>query len=93
MARFPREQGEGTLDPTVYPAGHIRQYRDIVEAIQTGRPAGVTIRDAVTALATVRALYVSATLGRPVLIDEVLDGRHNSVAVRTGNSHLAGIQV
>ncbi|MBU8865045.1 Gfo/Idh/MocA family protein [Paenarthrobacter aromaticivorans] len=87
LAKFPEPPQQTNLDPTVYPAGHIRQYRDVVDAIQQGRPAGVTVQDAVTALATVRALYVSATLGRPVLIADVLAGKYNDVEVRTGNGH------
>jgi len=83
LAKYPDDTVEA-LDPTVYPAGHVRQYRDIVAAIREGRPAGVTVRDAVTALATVRALYVSATLGQPVLIDDVIAGKYNNVEVRTG---------
>jgi predicted dehydrogenase len=85
LAKFPDEPAQA-LDPTVYPAGHVRQYRDIVDAVRAGRPAGVTVRDAVTALATVRALYVSATLGQPVLIDEVLAGRYDDVDVQTGGN-------
>ncbi|MFE5835495.1 Gfo/Idh/MocA family protein [Arthrobacter sp. NPDC056493] len=91
LAKFPGQTEEETLDPTVYPAGHIRQYQDIVDAIHTGRPAGVGIRDAVTALATVRALYVSATLSKPVLIDDVLAGKYDNVEVRTGSSHLTDV--
>lgn len=87
LAKYPEEPVEA-LDPTVYPAGHVRQYRDIVEAIRQGRPAGVTIRDAVTALATVRALYLSSTLGQPVRIADVLDGKYNDTEVRTGSGHL-----
>jgi UDP-N-acetyl-2-amino-2-deoxyglucuronate dehydrogenase len=87
LAKYPEEPVEA-LDPTVYPAGHVRQYRDIVEAIRQERPAGVTIRDAVTALATVRALYLSSTLGQPVRIADVLDGKYNDTEVRTGNGHL-----
>jgi predicted dehydrogenase len=85
LAKYPDDTVEA-LDPTVYPAGHVRQYRDIVAAIREGRPAGVTVRDAVTALATVRALYVSATLGQPVLIDDVIAGKYNNVEVRTGGA-------
>jgi predicted dehydrogenase len=87
LAKYPEEPVEA-LDPTVYPAGHVRQYRDIVEAIRQERPAGVTVRDAVTALATVRALYLSSTLGQPVLIADVLDGKYNDTEVRTGSGHL-----
>lgn len=85
LAKFPDEQVQA-LDPTVYPAGHVRQYRDIVDAVRDGRPAAVTVRDAVTALATVRALYVSATLGHPVLIDEVLAGKYDDLDVQTGGN-------
>jgi UDP-N-acetyl-2-amino-2-deoxyglucuronate dehydrogenase len=85
LAKFPDEPVRA-LDPTVYPAGHVRQYRDIVDAVRAGRPAGVTVRDAVTALATVRALYVSATLGLPVRIDEVLAGKYDDVNVQTGGT-------
>ncbi|MFJ6452936.1 Gfo/Idh/MocA family protein [Paenarthrobacter sp. NPDC091669] len=88
LARFAEPPVQTNIDPTLYPAGHIRQYRDVVDAIRNGRPAGVTIHDAVTALATVRALYVSATLGRPVLIADVVAGKYNDVEVRTGNGHL-----
>ncbi|MFJ5955988.1 Gfo/Idh/MocA family protein [Paenarthrobacter sp. NPDC092416] len=88
LAKFPELPPQTNLDPTLYPAGHIRQYRDVVDAIRDGRPAGVTIQDAVTALATVRALYVSATLGHPVLIADVMAGKYNDVEVRTGNGHL-----
>ncbi|MFF2314839.1 Gfo/Idh/MocA family protein [Arthrobacter sp. NPDC058097] len=87
LAKYPEEPVEA-LDPTVYPAGHVRQYRDIVEAIRQERPAGVTIRDAVTALATVRAVYLSSTLGQSVRIADVLDGKYNDTAVRTGGGHL-----
>lgn len=85
LAKYPDDKVEA-LDPTVYPAGHVRQYRDIVAAIRSGRPAGVTVQDAVTALATVRALYVSATLGQPVLIADVIAGKYNNVEVRTGGA-------
>lgn len=85
LAKYPDDTVEA-LDPTVYPAGHVRQYRDIIAAIREGRPAGVTVRDAVTALAAVRALYVSATLGQPVLIADVMAGKYNDVEVRTGGA-------
>ncbi|MFE4541862.1 Gfo/Idh/MocA family protein [Arthrobacter sp. NPDC056727] len=87
LAKYPEEQVEA-LDPTVYPAGHVRQYRDIVAAIREGRPAGVTVRDAVTALATVRSLYLSATLGHAVRIADVMDGKYNDTDVRTGTGDL-----
>ena len=71
-------------DPTTYPAGHVRQYEDILRAIHSGAEPGVRVSDAVLALAAVRAVYVSSTLGRPVLFDDVVAGKYNNVKVRTG---------
>jgi predicted dehydrogenase len=85
LAKYPEEDYEAK-DPTVYPAGHIRQYRDILGAIAEGRQPGVTVSDAVNALATVRAVYVSATLNQTVLFDDVLAGKYNDLEVRTGNT-------
>jgi UDP-N-acetyl-2-amino-2-deoxyglucuronate dehydrogenase len=66
--------------------GHARQYEDVVRAIRDGRPPLVRVVDALLALAVVRALYLSATLGRTVTIAEVLDGSLDDVEVRTGDS-------
>jgi UDP-N-acetyl-2-amino-2-deoxyglucuronate dehydrogenase len=52
--------------------GHRRQYADVVEAIRTGRRPGVTIDDAMLALATVQAVYESARTGTAVRVDDVL---------------------
>jgi predicted dehydrogenase len=52
--------------------GHARQYRDIVDAISTGRRPGVTLDDALLALATVQAVYESARTGAPVRVSDVL---------------------
>jgi UDP-N-acetyl-2-amino-2-deoxyglucuronate dehydrogenase len=52
--------------------GHARQYRDIVEAIRTGRRPGVTVEDALLALATVQAVYESARSGVPVRVADIL---------------------
>ena len=70
--------------PAGFAEGHLRQYEDVVDAIRTGRAPGVTVADAVDALAVVRAMYVSATLGRPVLFDDVLRGEYDALEVRTG---------
>jgi UDP-N-acetyl-2-amino-2-deoxyglucuronate dehydrogenase len=64
--------------------GHLRQYYDVVDAIENRRPPGVTVADALLALAVVRALYLSQTLGRTVSVAEVLDGSLDDVEVRTG---------
>jgi predicted dehydrogenase len=85
LARYP-EEDYAAKDPTVYPAGHIRQYRDILGAIAEGRQPGVTVSDAVNALATVRAVYASATLNQAVLFDDVLAGKYNDLEVRTGTT-------
>jgi predicted dehydrogenase len=69
----------GPQEPEHFLAGHGRQYDDIVHAIRTGRDPGVTVDDALVSLATVRGLYVSATLGQPVRIDDVIDGKHDDV--------------
>jgi predicted dehydrogenase len=55
--------------------GHLRQYRDVLEAIRTGRAPGVTVADALLALATVQAVYESARTGTALAIVDVLDGR------------------
>lgn len=85
LAKFPEEDYKAA-DPTVYPAGHVRQYRDVLGAIAEGRQPGVTVSDAVNALAAVRSVYVSATLNQPVLFDDVLAGKYNDLEVRTGST-------
>ena len=65
--------------PDGFVVGHLRQYQDLVEAIDERRPPGVRVADGLLALATVRAVYVAATLGRPVQFDQVLDGVHDDV--------------
>ncbi len=71
-------------DPDAFLQGHVRQYLDLVDALRTGRPPGVTVDQALLALAVVHSVYLSATLGRPVLVDEVLRGDHDGVRVATG---------
>ena len=43
----------------------------------------MTVDDALLALAVVHAVYLSATLGRPVLVDDVLRGDHDDVRLAT----------
>jgi UDP-N-acetyl-2-amino-2-deoxyglucuronate dehydrogenase len=64
--------------------GHLRQYRDVVEAIDNHRPPGVTVADGLAALAVVHAVYLSATLGRPVTLAEVLEGRLDELVEANG---------
>ncbi len=54
--------------------GHARQYRDIVDAIRSGRPPAVTVDDALLTLAVIRGLYLSASRGSSVAISDVLSG-------------------
>ena len=65
---------------------HLRQYIDVVEAIQTGRAPGVRVQDALLSLAVVRAIYISATLGTPIAFDAVLGGEFDQFAVATGGN-------
>lgn len=71
--------------------GHLRQYDDIAQAIRDHRPPAVGVGDALHSLALVRALYVSATLGRSVSFDDVLSGQYDTVSARVGPaSHSVG---
>jgi UDP-N-acetyl-2-amino-2-deoxyglucuronate dehydrogenase len=65
-------------------AAHLRQYIDVVDAIQTGRAPGVRVQDALLSLAVVRAIYISATLGTPIMLDAVLGGEFDLLTVTTG---------
>jgi len=69
----------GPAEPDHFAAGHARQYTDIVAAIRGGTDPGVGVEDALVSLATVRGLYVSATLGQPVRIDDVIEGKYDDV--------------
>ncbi|MCI0156138.1 Gfo/Idh/MocA family oxidoreductase [Leifsonia shinshuensis] len=74
----------GDRGPEQFVIGHLRQYEDIVDAIREHRAPGVTVADAFLSLAVVRAVYLSATLGRPVLLEDVLDGSLDEIVVTTG---------
>jgi predicted dehydrogenase len=79
-ADVPAEDRFGAAKPDdAFVIGHLRQYDDIANAIVDRRPPGVGLEDGITALATVLAIYASATLGRPVTLDEVLRGDHDDV--------------
>jgi UDP-N-acetyl-2-amino-2-deoxyglucuronate dehydrogenase len=68
------ERGGDVKDDDWFVDGHLRQYHDIVDAIDKRRWPGVTADDALLALATVKAIYLSAHLHAPVSIDAILDG-------------------
>jgi UDP-N-acetyl-2-amino-2-deoxyglucuronate dehydrogenase len=61
--------------------GHLRQYQHFVDALRQGWPAVVSVEEALLAQAVIRAIYVSASLRRPVEVEEVLDGRFDNVPV------------
>jgi UDP-N-acetyl-2-amino-2-deoxyglucuronate dehydrogenase len=69
-----------------FAAGHLRQYEDVVRAIRDGDQPGVRVEDALVSLAVVRAVYISATLGRAVSFDEVLAGEFDDLEVTTGGA-------
>jgi UDP-N-acetyl-2-amino-2-deoxyglucuronate dehydrogenase len=69
--------------PDSFIEAHARQYRDIEAAIREVRPPGVGVADALQALALVRSVYVSATLGRAVRVADVLGGTLDDAGVAT----------
>jgi len=71
--------GEVPADATQSATGHERQYRDLLDAVAEGRDPIVTVDEALLTLATVRAVYASATTGGKVTIDDVLAGAYDDV--------------
>lgn len=80
----PEHLAGGPDEPDHFLRGHERQYDDILHALRTGDAPGVTVDDALLSLATVKAVYVSATLGRPVIVDDVLSGALDDQDVTVG---------
>ena len=77
----PEHLAGGPGEPDPFLQGHVRQYDDIVAAIREGRAPGVTVEDALLSLAVVRGLYISASTGAPVRIEDVIAGRHDETEV------------
>ncbi|GAB3601593.1 Gfo/Idh/MocA family protein [Microbacterium tumbae] len=69
------------VDATQFVDGHIRQYDDLLAAIEDRRDPLLTVDAAVLALATVRAVYISAVLGKKVRIDDVVSGDYDDVVL------------
>lgn len=65
---------------------HQKQYSNIINAIRTGTQPVVGLKEATAALATVRALYVSATLGTSVNFHDVLAGKYDDLSLITGGA-------
>jgi predicted dehydrogenase len=76
-AAVPAEDLRGAAKPAdAFVLGHLRQYRDVVDAIENRRPPAVTLADGLTAMAVVRAVYLSATSHRQVDVAEVIEERY-----------------
>jgi predicted dehydrogenase len=80
LSFFP-SAGESPPADDSFVVGHLRQYADVVAAIEQGRATGVTVHDGLIALAVVKSIYLSATLGAPVMVDDVLSGAFDDVAL------------
>ncbi|TWD72042.1 putative dehydrogenase [Kribbella amoyensis] len=78
-AQFTDATTSAGVDATQFTDGHVRQYVDLLAAIDENRPPAVTVDDALVALATVRAVYVSATTGGKVTLDDVIAGKYDEV--------------
>lgn len=66
--------------------GHYRQYDDMARAIESRTPPTMTVEAGFTTLATVIAVYLSATLGHPVDVADVVAGHYDGVELRVGRS-------
>lgn len=75
----PGDPAEGL--PLEWARGHARQYLDLIDAIDGRRDPAVTVADAVLVLATARAVYLAAALGRGIDLADVLAGAHDEVDV------------
>lgn len=78
------ETTAGERRPDAFIASHHRQYDAIAESLRTGEQHSVSVEDALLAQALVQAVYVSSTLGRSILVADVLAGRFDTVTTRTG---------
>ncbi|WP_104127734.1 Gfo/Idh/MocA family protein [Cryobacterium sp. Y57] len=79
-----RESAENTSGADDLQSAHQRQYADVVTAIRSGVEPVVGVQEAASALALVRAIYVSATVGRAVDFTDVLNGSYDELVVATG---------
>ncbi|TFB67514.1 Gfo/Idh/MocA family protein [Cryobacterium sp. Hz9] len=79
-----RESSENTSGADDLQSAHQRQYADVVTAIRSGVEPVVGVREAASALALVRAIYVSATVGRAVDFTDVLNGSYDEIVAVTG---------
>ncbi|WP_369961121.1 Gfo/Idh/MocA family protein [Leifsonia sp. EB34] len=81
------EASENTRGSDDLQTAHAKQYLDVLHSIRTGADPVVGVQEATTALAVVRALYVSTTLGKPIRIADVLAGdEYDEVVLVTGGT-------
>ena len=80
------EASPNALDADDLQTAHQKQYSNVVDAIRTGTQPAVGLQEATAALATVRALYVSSTLGTSVNFDDVLAGKYDDLLLVTGGT-------
>ena len=78
----PAEVRGGARPADSFVTGHVRQYDDIVAAIDDNRPPGVRAADALLALAVVKSFYLSAYLSRPIDVDAVLAGEFDDALAK-----------
>ncbi|MEU3456766.1 Gfo/Idh/MocA family oxidoreductase [Micromonospora sp. NPDC006766] len=79
-AAVPESELRGAPKPAeAFVTGHLRQYQDMVDAIDTGRRPAVTTADALLAVAVVKTVYLSAYLHRPIQVPAVLAGEFDDV--------------
>ncbi|BCJ36282.1 oxidoreductase [Actinocatenispora thailandica] len=71
----------GAIPDDAFVQGHRRQYADIAAAVREGRAPAVGVEDALRSLAVVRAVYVSAALGREIPVARVLAGEWDGVVL------------
>ena len=69
----------GDRGPDSFVVGHLRQYRDVVDAINEQRSATLSADDALLAVAVVKAMYVSAHLNCPISVAAMLAGDYDDV--------------
>ncbi len=70
----------GTPKPSdSFVVGHVRQYLDVVDAIERRRPPAVGVEEGLLTMAVIRAMYLSAALARPVAVDQVLAGEFDDI--------------
>ncbi|MBH0131159.1 Gfo/Idh/MocA family protein [Salinibacterium sp. NK8237] len=82
----PEELYGAEKDAEAFAIGHLRQYQDIVQAIDNGTAPGVTVDDALLSLVLVQAIYISASQGKPVAFADVVAGKYDDTERVTGGT-------